>query len=251
MMNFLLPLFLAMSLLVGCQTTDNQRRATEQYYTSSGVEKFYLSDIPDWLNYSSSGQCLRQSKVRFMDLPKVMGQFAYSYPQALQFQLLLNRMRRDKMIEVRSEYLMLKDEEIVFYDAVDKIENGILAFPEIKFSRIHLIWIDPLLKSEEGLNSLRKLLASETMNVGYPILVSQCLDSVELEVLVSKAKLYEGVGRISTELFSVFSENRKHRFDFALDLSVLFSKQQTVHLYIPKGSSTPHEIIGDYKVHQF
>lgn len=109
-----LLLFTILFSALACQSVSNKRRATEQYYTSSGVEKFFLSDIPEWLNYSKSGQCVRESSVRFVDYPKLMGQFSFSYEQATQFQYLLNKLRREKMTEVRSNYLMLKDEEITF-----------------------------------------------------------------------------------------------------------------------------------------
>ena len=251
MINHFLLFIVLMSALFSCQSAESQRRSTEQYYTSSGVEKFYLSDIPKWLDYSSTGQCFRQSDIRFMDLPKLMGQFNYDYPQAIQFQLLLNRLRREKMQEVRSAYLMLKDEEIVFYDTVDKIENKIYPFAEIKYDRIHLVWIDPALSSELQLKKLQVLLQSEAMNVGFPVLVSLCLDAHNLNDFVSKTKIYEGVGRIPFDLFSVYSTDKKHRYQFSLELAALFDQKKQLHLYLPQESAIPSELIGQFKIHRY
>lgn len=244
-------LFIAVVFLASCQSASNKRRSTDQYYTSSGIEKFYLSEIPEWLNFSKSGQCVRQSNVRFLDFPKVMEQFSYQYFQAIQFQYLLNQLRRDKMLEVRANYLLLKDEEIVFYDTVDKIQNGIYPFDYGKYKRIHLVWLDPALKSEEGLKQLLSLLKNDRFNEGYPILVSLCMDAVHLKQFMIKSKIYEGVGILPFELFSVFDASKAHLKKFSLDFSKLFSQDQKLHLYLPKEEVKPEEFVGEIEIHNY
>lgn len=122
-----------------------QRRNMNEYFLTSGVVRYFLSDIPSWANFSIEGQCFRKGSVRHLNLSELRNSFSFNYQQAIQFQYMFNRDYHKLKKEHQAKQLFFKDEEKLFYDVSDKIRSGFQAFKKPTFNRIHLIWIDQAL----------------------------------------------------------------------------------------------------------
>ncbi|MCK5882716.1 MAG: hypothetical protein KAG61_03430 [Bacteriovoracaceae bacterium] len=241
-------------LAFGCQTTrDNgmKRRNLGRYYVSSGIERFFMGDIPQWVNVSRSGSCKRQSEIKFINLPKLQNNFQLNYRDAIQFQYYLNLERHSKMEFYNSEFLMLKDEEIIFYDVSDRIQSGIFAFKSPKFKRVNLVWIDPVLDSKEKMNDLVRLMRSKSMDLGHPVFISLCMDHRALKRFINSKKVFgDNILMIPFDMFSVFDSEKKQQLGFQLEVERLLRKDQDIHLYIP-AKEAPSEFIGKFKIHNY
>lgn len=249
-----LLLMTTLFLAFACQTANYsgmQRRDLRQYYVSAGVERFFLPDIPDWMNVSQTAQCERISDIKFINLPKLQNNFKLTYSDAIQFQYYLNRERTSKKEFYQSDYLMLKQEETIFFDISDKIQSGILAFNPPKFKRVNLIWVDPAFTSEKKYNDLLKLMQSSEMDLGHPVFVSMCLDHIALKKFMLKSKTFgENILMIPFDLFSVFSSEQKKLLNFSLEFNALFKDDQEIHLYSPTGK-VPTEFLGKFIPHKY
>lgn len=248
---FLISILLLVS---ACQTTREngmKRRDLGRYYVSSGIERFFLTDIPQWVNVSKTASCKRQSEIKFINLPKLQNNFHLKYRDAIQFQYYLNRQRHEKMEFYKSDFLMLKDEEIIFYDVSDKIQSGILAFKAPKFKRVNLVWVDAALGSKEKMKDLIRLMRSKAMDLGHPIFVSLCMDHRALKRFIGSQKVFDdNILMIPFDMFSVFNSEKKQRLHFQLEVEKLLRKNQEIHLYLP-GTEVPSEFIGNFNIHQY
>lgn len=258
-MKIIIPIFLII-FLVSCQSASIdgddgndgiKRRDVTRYYQSSGIEKYFLTDIPEWLNFSKTARCERTGSIKFVDLPRIMNSFHMSYTDAIQFQYLLNKEREDKKRFYKSEYLLLKDEEIIFYDVSDKVQNGIYAFKTPKFNRVNIVWIDSFLNSVERINELIKLMESKEMSLGHPLFISMCLDHSRLKLFIKELKLVNvNILEIPFDLFSIYDSKKDKNFNFAIELDKLFRADQELHLYLPS-ENIPEEFIGTFKLHTY
>lgn len=228
-----------------------KRRNLDRYYVSSGIERFFLPDIPRWANVSKTASCRRQGGIKFINLPKLQNNFRLSYSDAVQFQYYLNKEREAKKKFYSSEFLMLKDEEIIFYDVSDKIQSGIYAFTPPKFERVNLVWIDPAIGSEKKMKDLIRLMRSRSMDLGHPVFISMCLDHKALQSFIGTSKAFQdNVLMIPFDLFSIYNSNKEQQLDFNLEIESLFRPEQNLHLYVPD-KVVPSEFIGKFKVHKY
>ncbi len=238
----------------GCQTTEEsgmQRRDLQRYYVSSGIERFFLPDIPEWINVSETANCKRESDIKFINLPKLQNNFRLKYSEALQFQYFLSRERTAKKQFYNSKFLMLKDEEIIFYDVSDKIQSGIYAFKPPKFNRVNLVWIDPAIGSKEKFKELAALMRSREMDLGHPVFVSMCLDHQAMKAFFKRSKAFsDNILMIPFDLFSIYNSNKEQQLFFSIEVESLFRSKQELHFYSPD-KVVPKEIIGKFITHKY
>ena len=108
-MKFLL---LAVLFLISCSHPENkengglERRRLDSYFQSTGTTRYFLTDLPNWANFSTSGKCFRTPTIRFLDLQKLRESFSLSYEQAVQFQILFNKLYLDRKEETNTDYLL-------------------------------------------------------------------------------------------------------------------------------------------------
>ena len=104
--------------LFGCSSSKEKyefdKRDTSQYHQNLQIVQYYLPDIPSWANFSQSGSCKRKTFIRFFNLRKLRESFAFSYEEAIQFQYMFNQELIAIKDEVKSSYLLYRDEERIF-----------------------------------------------------------------------------------------------------------------------------------------
>jgi len=226
---------LIIGLITSCTHTATPHRAEAQKQQeqkrvdasgSKNLENYFLSNLPSWANFSTSGKCLRNEMIYFLNIPKMRENFNLSYTDALQIQFLFNKkislLRKGKN-EHRSS---LADENI-----------------------IHLVWIDPFIKNEQELLKLKNFLALPEGQQGQPIFISLCLTAQEMNDFISKNGFDDiDIRIIPTEIFSVFNGNNEHSYHFTLDVKQFFNKKQQLNMILPENIEIPLELQGDFKI---
>lgn len=238
-------------ILTSCQSTSQfarRDRSAGQYYMTSGVEKFYLSEVPHWANFSESGQCQRSQAVRFVEIGNLMKSQNLDYSSAIQFQYLVNKQRAEKKAAYNSNYLIQKDEEIIFYDSLDKINNNIRPFVPPKFSSVHLVWIDSYLKEKHGMDKLDKLMKSKKMEQGHPVFVSLCFDRNMIKKMIESNRAYPSSIKIMpVEMTSVFNEKGESTYQYSINFDHYFRKSQKLFLFVNETPDT-RKFKGNFKI---
>jgi len=241
--NTFLMLILVCLGAISCASDDNGilRQDLDQAYIGAGAEQYFLAGVPNWANFSSIGQCKRSEPVRYVNFENLSKSFALSYEQMIQLQFMLNKKFSSYKFSTGRKEIFLKDEHFIFYNVQEQIAGGAREFNVPKFNRIHLIWIDELVKSKIGKAKLKKLMHSSVMEQGHPIFVSTCLSLIELEQFISKNG-YTAMGTkgISHEMFTPYNSELKINYEFSIDFSLLLPNKE-LHLFAP---SFPKEFKG-------
>ncbi|MFT6546407.1 MAG: hypothetical protein ACJAT2_003754, partial [Bacteriovoracaceae bacterium] len=246
-------LLIGLLFLLGCSTTDAdkqlKRRNLDEYFSGSGVVKYFLSDLPNWANFSQTASCQRTISPRYLNINTLISSYSYKYEEAVQLQYMYNVEMNKLKKRTESEYLPFSDEEKLFFTLSDKIQADIRTFRAPTFKRVNLIWIDPLLKNKNGYERLMGLLNGEAMEKGHPVLISLCMNHFEFEDYLSKRGLLNrNIRYIPYEMFSAFSVKGEQEPIFQLHINEFFKNDQRLFLYIPKGSINPSEFVGKFKL---
>ena len=122
-----------------------------------------------------------------------------------------------------------------------QVLGGSYDFMVPKYKKVSVVWIDPYLSDQK---KLRSIINRNDVQNGFPILLSNCLSSHEVEGLVKKLKLEDlGVKILSAEMFSHFDSELKKQPFFSLDLNQML-KEKNIIFYGPR---KPNEITGDFQ----
>ncbi|MCY4644658.1 MAG: hypothetical protein OXB88_08585 [Bacteriovoracales bacterium] len=204
------------SILMGGGQTTNLERA----HIPSKANRYILSDLPEWANFSSLAPCRRSGVVKFLNFSALNRSFSYDYFSLIQLQLSFNKKYRLKKKEREGRPFPPAIEEAILFRAKSEIESGIFSFyvPEIK--RVHLFWIDPAQIDPKYKKALGKALVSGRFGQGHPILISQCMTQDEMEAFI-RSFVREDIDFrfISSEMFSAFDQkfNLDSRFQLFVD----------------------------------
>jgi len=220
-----------------CTTKGLEPRSIESYYQSAGTEKYFLSDIPEWINLSESANCKRKKPIRFFNIKQLMNSFDINFNKALQIQATYNQDYLTLNQKLNGAPIPLADEQNLFYKASDKVNSNILFFEAPKFNRVNLVWVDSVINNPEEEKKLKKFLTSNVFDQAIPVLVSLCMSRGELE-----EKFHEvHYKTIPAELLTLYSPegNLNNQFKFYLDQ--LFTKEHLLNLY-SKDKATAEKI---------
>lgn len=239
---FLITFYLLTS--VACSTKGLKPRDVEEYYVSTGVEKYFLPDLPEWANFSQSGSCFRNKSLRYLNIDSLMKSYSLSFFEAIQLQGVFNEdYIKTKQIQGKTS-LTLKEDETLFFKASEQIGSKIFFTDLPSFNRIHLIWLDEVVADKGRLEKLKTFLTSDVHDMGFPVIISACLTRQEVETLLPEAN-YK---MISAELFSIYDSKGVKRPVIHVNLSNFFKPDQKIYLYGQTLKTPLQDIQGNYKI---
>ena len=234
-------------LTAGCSTPSSnslQPRSIEDYYVTTGVEKYFLTDLPSWANFDQKASCFRTTTIRYFDIEALMKSYGLSYNKALQVQSSYNEEFNQFRKTEAKHQITLKEEELLFYKVSEKVTSKIVFFDPPTFKRVNLVWLDETLGDIKKIKKLKAFLNSKTMENGVPVLVSFCLTKEEIENQFPDLSLK----MITAELFSVYDSKGVRTPGFKIDLDQFFSKDQQLNFYTQKNLVPTDEVKGTYKL---
>lgn len=246
MKNIFMSLLISGLVFLGSCSSNLKPRDVAQYYPSTGVEKYFLPDLPAWANYSVSAECYRTSGIRYFDIDALMKSYSLKYSDAIQIQATFNE-----------EFLVLKkqtgisigpkEEEVVFFKASDRVNSKINFFEAPTFKQIHLIWLDEALKGKKQEDKLKNFLQSSVHDSGFPVLISACLTKREIEAKFPNVALKA----ISAEMFSIYDTNGVKQPSIHIELDSFFKPDQKIIFYSQEPKKSLDNIKGNYKVSNY
>lgn len=209
-------------------------------YISSGVEAYFLGNLPFWANFSSWASCHREDQIRYMNFESISNSFDIKYKQIVHLQHMWNRKVSAFRKSTGQSEIPLKEEAFIFNNVYAQVIGGSFDFMPPNFKKISVIWVDPFLATPK---KIKKILDMSKVQRGYPVLLSHCKTAIEMEELVQQLDLDEyGVKILSAEMFSIYNSKVKRTYDFVIDISELLPGKE-ITLYAPE---FPKQIQGIY-----
>lgn len=228
--------------------TKLDRREIEQFRDNSILMKYFLPDIPSWANFSEIGKCSSSNNIKYLDYDRLNKSYQFSYKEAIHFQFLYNKIYQNKVLKRDIKSLSMDQEQMLFYEVTDRIQNKLYGINLPSYKLIGLWWIDPFVNKTFKINKIKKQLHSRKYSKFYPVFISHCLSHSEVENFIKRFSLTDGRYTVlSKESFSVYDVNFRAKPYFSLNLGELFSKKQKLFFISPRAQTFSGELRGRFK----
>lgn len=237
-------LLLILIFLVSCANTEPQlvkSGTLERAYISSGIEKFFHVDLPYWVNFSVAGQCQRETNIRYLHFENLKKSYDLGYRELIHMQNMFNRKLYAYKTSVSQDEVPLTDESYVFYNVYQQVIGGSFDFMEPKFDQVSVVWIDPFLGQKK---KIAKIMRSERVLMGHPIMLSHCLTSYEMEDLARSLELDDlGVKYLSADMLSMYNKDLSNSYRFVLNVEA-FLPGKKIKVF---SKSRSESLVGDFE----
>lgn len=236
-------LLLTLFILFGCSSnsTVSSNQVLDNVYISSGVEQFFLTDMPYWANFSIAGSCLRKTPIRYMNFENINKSYDLKYDQILHLQHMLNKKLFAYKSSTGQNSLSPKDISYIFHNVYQQVLGESYEFISPKFKNVSVVWIDPFLNDTK---KLKRILNRSDVLSGHPVLLSHCLSAYELEELSQSLKLESlGVKYLPAEFSTIYGQQIKKNPFFSFNISSLL-KDKNITVF---GHEESKELTGNYK----
>lgn len=209
-------------LVASCATPEPTTLPVTPYQTS-GVEQFFLPELPSWANGNVNAACMRDVSIRFLDHAPLEKLHALDFRQRVEVQTQFNRKWRERYSS-QTKSLSPQEEAVLLLETLEQVKGGLTELKYPSTGPIHLVWWDQVSVRAHAQAWLTKL-ADE----GSPIvLVSLCRDSVALEAWVLEQKLDElGLFTFGAESLTPFDADGSPRPGPVAPLSSFFSIERS------------------------
>lgn len=226
-MKFVLLSVGLISLFSCSSQSDLKIARLDDYYQSSGIEQYILSELPEWANFFESGQCKRSKQMKFFDIDKVIKSLNIPYQEAVQIQYSFNMRLWELNQENKIKDYTLKDYQFLFYDVVKQVSGGKKEYRLPKYDKIVVFWGDYNWSNSDFVSLVQKKSQENIL----PVFVSGCLSANEIRRILEQNRLQAAAEYIiPQELFAVSAKG------YYLKLNELVEAKK-IELYIPKGSN--------------
>lgn len=248
--NILLALTLLSSACSPIRPSTNGEHPNATY-KPVGVVRYFLPNIPRWAHFSESQRCFRSHPTRYLNYETLRESFNYSYAEAAQFQLLINREWQKLRALAYQQSVPIREEETLFFRVSDMVKARLYSFRPPSFERVHLVLVDDFIANPDKVRQLKILMNSERMAQGHPVFVSVCAHQNLVEDFLDQHDLnQQNIRLLTSELLSAYSPENELMPAMKVYLDLFFQPQQKLVLFAP-GGVVPTELEGSYELKSF
>jgi hypothetical protein len=228
------------------ELTRSKRKNLDTVFMGGQLEKYFLSELAGWSLFSEIGQCKKTYPVKYLNFEALSKSYDMTYEELIQFQYSLNQKFYKYRVE-NDNKILLKDQAFYFYNVYDQIQGGGRDFYTPKFDKIHVYWIDPALNNTSIYFRFKKIINSDRSKQGFPVFISTCLTTAQVENYISKNKWQSlGAKSLGHSIFSPYDHNSYPTPYYSVHLSKLMPNKN-IKLFIPK-EFNDHAFRGKFKV---
>lgn len=241
-MKFLL--YSALLALISCGSGEVKRDIEDTSYRTSGVEQFFLPELPAWANSSPSGRCFKTSSFHYMDFAKIAASYQMTYPEMIELQAQYNDRLESYFRSTAVRFLKPVEEASFFANTLEQVRGGVRQFklPDVK--EVDVIWVDGYI-AENKVDELKKMAKSGKFDERLPILFSACLSKQTLSNWLSEQNLDQvGFYLLSAEWLNPYSSQGTLKPRLRVEIKKLVNREIKINVIHPVSSDLyPTEII--------
>lgn len=223
--------------LISCSSVEEKKNTSstlDHPYRTSGVEQFFLPELPGWANSSESGACFKSNSFQYLDFAKVNANYQLSYVEMLELQAQYNKRREDYFRSTAYRFLKPVEEASFFNNTLQEVRGGVrlLQVPEVPV--VDLVWLESFLQDERGLELLTQMSAAGKFDDRPVILYSSCLSYMRLNQWVMESGL-ENVGFfiLSAEWLTPYSSDFTLKTGMKVELDKVLGQKTIINIIHP------------------
>ena len=225
--------------LISCGSTGevverNRDREQEQPYRTSGVEQYFLPELPGWANTSGAGSCFKSNSFQYLDFAKINANYQLSYAQMLEFQAQYNKRRENYFRSTAYRFLKPVEEASFFSNTLQEVRGGVrlLQLPHVPV--VDLIWLESFLQEEKGLEILTQMNANGRFDERPVIIFSSCLSHMRLNQWLMESGLENaGFNILSAEWLTPYSSDNVLRPGLKIELNQILGPKAVINVISP------------------
>lgn len=220
--------YLVLLALISCGSGNLKKDIEESsIYRTSGVEQFFLAELPTWANSSAQGNCSKVSSFHYLDFPKIKETYQLNYSQMIELQAQYNERLENYFRSSAKHFLKPMEEASFFASTLEQVRSGVKVLNLPGVSEVEVIWFEGI-KPEE----LTKLALSGRFDQKLPILFSSCHSNQSLNQWLIQQKL-DGIGfyLITGEWLSPYSSKNELLAGLHLEISTLIGSNIKLNIF--------------------
>jgi hypothetical protein len=228
--------------LISCSSSEVRQRINDAPYRTSGIEQFFLPELPAWANYSSVGRCYKSSSFQYLDFPKVHASYQLSYAEMVELQAQYNERREDYFRSTAYRFLKPVEESAFFSNTLEQVRGGVRQFKLPKVSQADIVWLEGFTQGNK-IADLRKMAKTGKFDERATVLFSSCLSRQMLNQWVQENGL-ENVGfyLLSAELLGPYDSKNNFHGGLKLEVSKMINPEVKVNIIVPEKMVFPLEL---------
>lgn len=234
---------LVLLTLLSCSSGEERHEIKDAPYHTSGVEQFFLTELPTWANVSESGSCVKSSSFQYLDFSKVAATYQLSYVEMLELQGQYNQRREDYFRSTAMKFLKPVEEASFFSNTLEQVRGGVRNFKLPQVPQVDIVWLEGF-QSKGAIEELKKLTRTDGFTENLPLLFSSCLSKQRLTQWIAENNLEEvGFYLLSAEWLSPFAADAKPTTGLKIEIKKLLGAGVKTRVIAPKGVASPLELV--------
>jgi hypothetical protein len=241
-MKFLL--YSALLALISCGGGEVKRNIEETSYRTSGVEQFFLPELPAWANSSPSGRCFKSSSFHYMDFAKLSKNYQLSYGEMVELQAQYNDRLESYFRSTAVRFLKPVEEASFFANTLEQVRGGVRQLKLPPVDEVDVIWLDGYI-ADNKVADLKAMAKSGKFDERLPILFSACLSKQALSNWLSEQNLDQiGFYLLSAEWLNPYTSQLTLKPRLRVEINKLVNRAIKINVIHPQSNDLfPTEII--------
>ena len=230
--------------LISCSNGVVREINPDQPYRTSGLEQFFLPELPTWANASASGQCFKKHSFNYLDFSKLASTYELNYQQLIELQAQYNERIESYFRSTAVRFLKPVEEAAFFSNTLEQVRGGVRHFkiPDAA-KNVDIIWLDSFIYNNR-VDELKKMATSGRFDERLPVIFTSCFSRQDLNQWLIENNLdQEGFYSLSAEWLNPYGSDLKLSPGLRLEIRKLINPDVNVKFISPKEILLPTEII--------
>ncbi len=233
--------FLVLLLLLSCGSSGIKREIDDQGYQTSGIEQYFLPEIPAWANYSAAGMCFKSSSFTYFDFKKLIESFQLSYDEMIELQGQYNSRVENYYRSTATKFLKPVEQASFFSNTLEQVRGGVRSFKIPRVDAVDIIWLDSFIHDKK-IGDLKLMLKNGKFDERLPILFSSCFSRGAIAQWITENDLEDaGFYTLGAEWLAPFSVEGKPAPSLRIDLGKMLPAGTKINFI----TSGPHSVLSE------
>lgn len=236
--------FSLLLILISCSSPVTRQNIDETPYQTSGIEKFFLPELPAWANNSASGQCFKKHNFQYLDFPKLAVSYELKYSQLVELQAQYNEKLESYFRSTAIRFVKPVEEAAFFSNTLEQVRGGVKHFKiPSGADKVEIIWLDGFIAANQ-VNELKKMNETHRFDDSLPVLFSSCMSKQDLnQWLIENDLDQEGFYTLSAEWLTPYGSDLNMKAGLHLEIKKLLNDGIKVKFLGPNQILLPTEIV--------
>ena len=236
--------FFLLLTLISCSGGPVRQEVDDAPYRTSGLEQFFLPELPTWANNSASGQCFKKHNFQYLDFTKLATTYQLKYPELVELQAQYNERLESYFRSTTVRFVKPVEEAAFFSNTLEQVRGGVKHFKIPSGVReVEVIWLDGYISSDK-VEQIKKMAQTSRFDEKLPVLFSSCMSKQDLNQWLLENDLDQvGFYSLTAEWLNPYSSDLSMKPGLRIELKKVLGDNVKVKFLIPNEIILPTEII--------